>query len=69
MFSANCAEDARRAKIMPMAFEWIITEPTCRKNAVIAQTKREAIERFSSQTGISKSYVEGNCKVERGGRV
>ncbi len=54
---------------MPMVFEWIITEPTGRKTAVIAQTRREAIERFSSQTGMSKSYIEDDCKVERGGRI
>ena len=54
---------------MPMVFEWIITEPTGRKTAVIAQTRREAIERFSSQTGMPKSYVEDDCKVERGGRI
>lgn len=54
---------------MPMVFEWIITEPTGRENVVIAQTRREAIERFSSQTGMSESYVKENCKVERGGRI
>ena len=54
---------------MPMVFEWIITEPTGRKSAVIAQTRREAIEQFSSQTGKPKRDVEDDCKVERGGRV
>lgn len=54
---------------MPMVFEWIITEPTGRKSAVIAQTRRAAIERFSREKAIPKSYVEDDCKIERGGRI
>lgn len=54
---------------MLMVFEWIITEPTGRKTAVIAQTRREAIESFSSQTGMPKRDVEDNCKIERSGRI
>ena len=54
---------------MPMVWQWIITEPTGRKNEVIAQTRRDAIERFSREKGMPKSYVEDDCKVERGGRI
>lgn len=54
---------------MPMVFEWIITEQTGRKTVVIAQTRREAIKRFTSQTGMHKDFEELTCKVERGCRV